>query len=110
MASSPQPQLTLQHWRTDLAGGFTAAVVALPLALAFGVASGAGALAGLYGAIVLGFLAALLGGTATQVSGPTGPMTVVMTGLLAVLTRRYGIEAALPLAFGIAALAGCCRC
>jgi SulP family sulfate permease len=106
MALSPQPQLTLQHWRSDLAGGFTAAVVALPLALAFGVASGAGALAGLYGAIVLGFLAALLGGTATQVSGPTGPMTVVMTGLLAVLTRRYGIDDALPLAFGIAALAG----
>lgn len=106
MAPSHQPQLTFQHWRSDLAGGFTAAVVALPLALAFGVASGAGALAGLYGAIVLGFLAALLGGTATQVSGPTGPMTVVMTGLLAVLTRRYGIEAALPLAFGIAALGG----
>jgi SulP family sulfate permease len=106
MAPSPQPQLTLRHWRSDLAGGFTAAVVALPLALAFGVASGAGALAGLYGAIVLGFLAALLGGTATQVSGPTGPMTVVMTGLLAVLTRRYGIDDALPVAFGIAALAG----
>jgi sulfate permease, SulP family len=106
MAPSHPPQLTFQHWRSDLAGGFTAAVVALPLALAFGVASGAGALAGLYGAIVLGFLAALLGGTATQVSGPTGPMTVVMTGLLAVLTRRYGIESALPLAFGIAALAG----
>jgi sulfate permease, SulP family len=106
MAPTHQPKLTLQHWRGDLAGGFTAAVVALPLALAFGVASGAGALAGLYGAIVLGFLAALLGGTATQVSGPTGPMTVVMTGLLAVLTRRYGIESALPLAFGIAALAG----
>lgn len=106
MAPFHQPQLTFQHWRSDLAGGFTAAVVALPLALAFGVASGAGALAGLYGAIVLGFLAALLGGTATQVSGPTGPMTVVMTGLLAVLTRRYGIEAALPLAFGIAALGG----
>ena len=106
MATTHQPKLNLQHWRGDLAGGFTAAVVALPLALAFGVASGAGALAGLYGAIVLGFLAALLGGTATQVSGPTGPMTVVMTGLLAVLTRRYGIESALPLAFGIAALAG----
>ena len=106
MAPTHQPKLTLQHWRGDVAGGFTAAVVALPLALAFGVASGAGALACLYGAIVLGFLAALLGGTATQVSGPTGPMTVVMTGLLAVLTRRYGIESALPLAFGIAALAG----
>ena len=62
MASTLQPKLTLQHWRSDLTGGFTAAVVALPLALAFGVASGAGALAGLYGAIVLGFLAALLGG------------------------------------------------
>jgi len=106
MAPTHQPLLTLQHWRGDLAGGFTAAVVALPLALAFGVASGAGAMAGLYGAIVLGFLGALLGGTATQVSGPTGPITVVMTGLLAVLTRRYGIESALPLAFGIAVLAG----
>ncbi len=106
MAPTHQPLLTLQHWRGDLAGGFTAAVVALPLALAFGVASGAGAMAGLYGAIVLGFLGALLGGTATQVSGPTGPMTVVMTGLLAVLSRRYGIDSALPLAFGIAALAG----
>ena len=106
MVPTHQPLLTLQHWRGDLAGGFTAAVVALPLALAFGVASGAGAMAGLYGAIVLGFLGALLGGTATQVSGPTGPMTVVMTGLLAVLTRRYGIDSALPLAFGIAALAG----
>jgi SulP family sulfate permease len=106
MVSTNQPQLTLQHWRGDLAGGFTAAVVALPLALAFGVASGAGPLAGLYGAIVLGFLGALLGGTATQVSGPTGPMTVVMTGLLAVLTQRYGVDSALSLGFGIAALAG----
>lgn len=106
MVSTHQPQLTLQHWRGDLAGGFTAAVVALPLALAFGVASGAGPMAGLYGAIVLGFVGALLGGTATQVSGPTGPMTVVMTGLLAVLTQRYGAESALSLGFGIAALAG----
>lgn len=106
MVSTHQPQLTLQHWRGDLAGGFTAAVVALPLALAFGVASGAGPMAGLYGAIVLGFVGALLGGTATQVSGPTGPMTVVMTGLLAVLTQRYGAESALSLGFGMAALAG----
>lgn len=58
MAPAQQPRLTLQHWRSDLAGGFTAAVVAVPLALAFGVASGAGAQAGLCGAIVLGFLAA----------------------------------------------------
>jgi SulP family sulfate permease len=61
----------------DFYGGVTAAVIALPLALAFGVASGAGAVAGLYGAIVLGFFASLFGGTNTQISGPTGPMTVV---------------------------------
>jgi SulP family sulfate permease len=106
MAITSTAGLNLRHWRGDLMGGFTAAVVALPLALAFGVASGAGPMAGLYGAITLGFLGALLGGTATQVSGPTGPMTVVMTGLLALLSRRYGTESALPLAFGIAALAG----
>mgnify|MGYP000856778561 FL=1 len=63
--------------KNDIFAGITAAVVALPLALAFGVASGAGAIAGLYGAIILGFFAALFGGTPTQISGPTGPMTVV---------------------------------
>lgn len=61
----------------DLFGGVTAAIVALPLALAFGVVSGAGAVAGLYGAIILGFFASFFGGTATQISGPTGPMTVI---------------------------------
>ena len=74
-------KLTTSNLQGDLYGGITAGVVALPLALAFGVASGAGPQAGLYGAIVLGFLGALLGGTATQVSGPTGPMTVVMTDM-----------------------------
>lgn len=69
--------------RGDLFGGATAAVVALPLALAFGVASGAGPVAGLYGAIAVGFFAALFGGTPAQVSGPTGPMTVVMTAIVA---------------------------
>lgn len=64
--------------RGDIYGGLTTAVVALPLALAFGVSSGAGPLAGLYGAILTGFFAALFGGTPAQVSGPTGPMTVVM--------------------------------
>lgn len=63
--------------KNDVFGGVTAAVVALPLALAFGVASGAGATAGLYGAIILGFFASLFGGTSTQISGPTGPMTVI---------------------------------
>ncbi len=61
----------------DFFGGITAGIVALPLALAFGVASGAGPAAGLYGAIALGFFAALFGGTPTQISGPTGPMTVI---------------------------------
>lgn len=67
----------------DIYGGVTAAVVALPLALAFGVASGVGAIAGLYGAIAVGFFAALFGGTPSQVSGPTGPMTVVMGAIVA---------------------------
>jgi SulP family sulfate permease len=55
----------------------------LPLALAFGVASGAGPVAGLYGAIATGFFAALFGGTPSQISGPTGPMTVVMGAVVA---------------------------
>jgi len=74
---------SLFHLRGDLFGGLTAGVVALPLALAFGVASGAGAIAGLYGAIALGFFAALLGGTPSQVSGPTGPMTVITAAAVA---------------------------
>ena len=68
----------LSNLRGDIYGGLTTAVVALPLALAFGVASGAGALAGLYGAILVGFFSAVFGGTPAQVSGPTGPMTVVL--------------------------------
>ncbi len=68
--------------RGDIYGGLTAAVVALPLALAFGVASGAGPLAGLYGSIFVGFFAAVFGGTPSQISGPTGPMTVVMAALI----------------------------
>lgn len=73
--------LSLGNLRGDLYGGVTAAVVALPLALAFGVASGAGPIAGLWGAILVGFFAALFGGTPSQISGPTGPMTVVMAGV-----------------------------
>ncbi|MEC9369258.1 MAG: SulP family inorganic anion transporter [Pseudomonadota bacterium] len=76
-------RLDLQSLRGDIFGGLTAAVVALPLALAFGVASGAGAIAGLYGAIAVGFFAAVCGGTPAQVSGPTGPMTVVMGAIVA---------------------------
>jgi sulfate permease, SulP family len=74
----------------DIFGGITAAVVALPLALAFGVQSGMGAIAGLYGAIALGILAALFGGTKTQISGPTGPMTVVATAVIAAEIAHFG--------------------
>ena len=70
--------LHFRNLKGDVFGGLTTAVVALPLALAFGVASGAGPVAGLYGAIFVGLFAALFGGTPAQVSGPTGPMTVVM--------------------------------
>lgn len=67
----------------DLSGGLMAAIVALPLCLAFGVASGLGAAAGLYGAIGCGIFAAIFGGTAGQCSGPTGPMTVVAAAMVA---------------------------
>jgi len=75
--------LHFNNLRGDMFGGVVAAVIALPLALAFGVASGAGAVAGLYGAIFVGFFAAVFGGTPAQASGPTGPMTVVFAGMLA---------------------------
>jgi SulP family sulfate permease len=78
----------LNNLRGDIYGGIVAAVVALPLALAFGVTSGAGAIAGLYGAIFVGFFSALFGGTPAQVSGPTGPMTVVMAEVLLLYVHR----------------------
>ena len=79
----------------DISGGITAAVVALPLALAFGVQSGMGAIAGLYGAIALGLFASLFGGTKTQISGPTGPMAVVAAAVIASEVAYYGsVEAA----------------
>ena len=70
--------------RGDVLGGVTAAFVALPLALAYGVASGMGAAAGLYGAIAVGFFAAFLGGTPTQISGPTAPMAIVVAAVVAI--------------------------
>lgn len=73
----------VKNLKGDLTGGLVAGVVALPLALAFGVQSGLGAIAGLYGAIAVGIFAAIFGGTATQASGPTGPMTVVSAALVA---------------------------
>lgn len=90
----------MNHFLGNLNGGLVAAVIALPLAIAFGMASGLGAAAGLYGAIILGFFAALLGGTKTQISGPTGPMTVVAASLLP------GFNGELSLIFATFLLAG----
>ncbi|MBT5107514.1 MAG: SulP family inorganic anion transporter [Rhodospirillaceae bacterium] len=93
-------RLDAKTLRGDIFGGLTAAVVALPLAMAFGVASGVGPIAGLYGAIAVGFFAAVFGGTPAQVSGPTGPMTVVM----AVVVADHADN--LPQAFAIVFLGG----
>jgi SulP family sulfate permease len=93
-------RLSLKNFRGDVFGGLTAAVVALPLALAFGVASGAGAIAGLYGAIAVGLFAALFGGTPAQVSGPTAPMTIVMVTVLTQFTHNPA------LAFTVVMMAG----
>ena len=91
----------------DFFGGLTAGVVALPLALAFGLQSGMGAIAGLYGAIALGVLAAWLGGTPTQISGPTGPMTVVSAVVIATAVHNHGsLEAALGTIVAVFLLAG----
>ena len=96
------------HFRNvkgDIFGGITAAVIALPMALTFGVASGAGASAGLWGAILIGFFASLFGGTPTLISEPTGPMTVVMTAVIAGLTAANP-ENGLAMAFTVVMLAG----
>lgn len=96
------------HIKGDIFGGLTAGIVALPLALAFGVSSGLGPTAGLYGAIFLSFFAALLGGTNTQISGPTAPMTAVsMVIISALIAANDGsVEKALPIILAVFMLAG----
>ncbi|RBM37558.1 SulP family inorganic anion transporter [Vibrio tarriae] len=91
--------------RGDLFGGVTTAIISLPLALAFGVASGAGAEAGLWGAILVGLFAALFGGSSTLISEPTGPMTVIMTAILTAMVARYP-ESGAAIAFTVAMMAG----
>ena len=98
-------QIHFRNLRGDLFGGVTAAVIALPMALAFGVASGAGAPAGLWGAVLVGFFAALFGGTPTLISEPTGPMTVIMTAVIANLTAADP-DNGLAMAFTVVMLAG----
>ncbi len=103
----------LKNVRGDILGGLTAAVVALPLALAFGNAAlgPGGAIYGLYGAVVVGFLAALFGGTPAQVSGPTGPMSVTVAGVVASLaaagvSRELGAGEILPLVMAAVVIGG----
>ena len=76
--------------RGDLFGGITAGIVAIPLALAFGSSSGMGAIYGLYGAFAIGIVAALFGGTRTQISGPTGPMTVITALVVVYAMEEFG--------------------
>ena len=84
----------------DLFGGVTSAIVMLPMALAFGVASGLGPVAGIYGAVAVGFFAAAFGGTPAQISGPTGPMTIAMAAIVTLYAHD------LATAFTIVMLAG----
>ncbi len=96
------------HFRNlqgDILGGITTAVVALPMALAFGIASGAGAAAGLWGAVLIGFFAALFGGTPSLISEPTGPMTVIVTAVITELTANNP-EQGLAMAFTVIMMAG----
>ncbi len=97
-----------KHLRGDIFGGITAGIVALPLALAFGVSSGLGPMAGLYGAIFIGFFAALFGGTNTQISGPTAPMTAVSMVVIAgiVAANNGDVKQALPAILAVFLLAG----
>ena len=100
--------LDFKHFKGDLFGGITAGIVALPLALAFGLQSGLGAAAGLYGAIFIGFFAALFGGTATQISGPTAPMTAVSMVIISgiVVANEGDLERAVPAILMVFLLAG----
>ena len=97
-----------KYFKGDLFGGITAGIVALPLALAFGVSSGLGPSAGLYGAIFVSFFAALFGGTNTQISGPTAPMTAVSMVVIAGIIAAFDgdVTKAMPAILTIFLLAG----
>jgi len=97
--------IKFDNLKGDIFGGLTAAVVALPMALAFGIASGAGASAGIWGAILVGFFASLFGGTPSLISEPTGPMTVIVTAVMAELIARNP-ETGLAMGFTVIMMAG----
>ena len=100
--------LHFRNLRGDLFGGLTAAIVALPLALAFGVSVSPedGAIMGLYGAVFIGFFAALFGGTPSQISGPTGPMTVVMATVFATFVNKNPGTEGMAIAFTVVMIGG----
>ncbi|MCS0387015.1 SulP family inorganic anion transporter [Vibrio diabolicus] len=93
------------NFKGDVFGGVTTAIISLPLALAFGVASGAGAEAGLWGAIMVGLFASLFGGSNTLISEPTGPMTVIMTAVLTSMMAKYP-ETGMAMTFTVVMMAG----
>ncbi|AFZ48750.1 sulfate transporter [Cyanobacterium stanieri PCC 7202] len=97
--------IKFDNLKGDIFGGLTAAVVALPMALAFGIASGAGASAGIWGAILVGFFASIFGGTPSLISEPTGPMTVIITAVIAELVARNP-ETGLAMGFTVVMMAG----
>ena len=100
-------RINATNLKGDVFGGLTAAVIALPMALAFGIASGAGAAAGLWGAVIIGLVASLFGGTPTLISEPTGPMTVVFTAVILSFTSQIPDRGtALAMAFTVVVLAG----
>ena len=98
----------ISNFRGDFFGGITAGIVALPLALAFGLSSGLGPSAGLYGAIFISFFAAFFGGTPTQISGPTAPMTAVSMVFIADILSNFdgSISKALPIILAVFLLSG----
>lgn len=106
--------VNFKNLKGDIFGGITAGIVALPLALAFGIqafsgiedplAPSLGALAGLTGAMMLGFFASLFGGTPSQISGPTGPMTVITASLLAGAWSQYGDFSAVLVSMSLAGI------
>lgn len=98
-------RIHFRNLRGDIFGGVTNAIVSLPIALAFGVASGLGPVAGLYGSICVGFFASLFGGTPTQISEPTGPTTVFMTAIVAAMIARDP-EHGVAMAFTVVMLSG----
>lgn len=105
---SREKYFDFSNFKGDLLGGLTSGIVALPLALAFGVSSGLGPSAGLYGAIFVSFFAALFGGTNTQISGPTAPMTAVSMVVIAgiVAASDGDVNKALPAILSVFLLAG----